>query len=193
MNDQTATEPTEFDKSIQGKTVLLIGSGQDLDGRRMKNLIDDPNSKFDLVARLNKHYGTDQDTGTRTDIIITRWSQWLTPLQGFFTESDINNAKKIIILNQFLGYSQSEGEALKLETGLNKTSAGIQALHYFINRGAKRIYIIGFGYYSDGINRGKTYCKNSFNYPAGMRDTNKNYDWVRQKNWINNQRSIIKL
>jgi len=76
-NDQTAPiEQNDFEKSIKDKTVLIIGSGADIDGRRLKYLIDNTN-RFDIVARVNKHYGNELDTGTRTDVIFTRWNQWI--------------------------------------------------------------------------------------------------------------------
>lgn len=41
---------------LRGKNILIIGSGADIAGRRMGKDID--NGKWDIVIRLNKHYGT---------------------------------------------------------------------------------------------------------------------------------------
>lgn len=40
---------------IRGKNILIIGSGADIAGRRMGRDIDA--GKWDIVIRLNKHYG----------------------------------------------------------------------------------------------------------------------------------------
>lgn len=54
---------------------------------------------YDLVIRVNKHYGKVEDVGTRTDLIFTRWYQWIAKGQTFFREDDLRQAKKVIILN----------------------------------------------------------------------------------------------
>lgn len=135
-NDQTAPiEQSDFEKSIKGKTVLIIGSGADIDGRRLKNLIDNTN-RFDIVARVNKHYGNELDTGKRTDVIFTRWQQWVKKGMNFFSDEEIENAKQIIILNQHIGFSETEQAILCNEVGRERVSAGIQAISYFLNREA---------------------------------------------------------
>ena len=40
---------------LHGKNILIIGSGADIAGRRMGRYIDA--GKWDIVIRLNKHYG----------------------------------------------------------------------------------------------------------------------------------------
>lgn len=67
-NDQTSY-PTKGE--LAGKNILVIGSGSDLDGRKMKELID--GDTYDVIARVNKYYGSPDDVGTRTDYIFTRW------------------------------------------------------------------------------------------------------------------------
>lgn len=51
-NDQTARK---YNGEYRGKTVLIVASGSDLDGRGMGERID--SGEWDVVARINKHYG----------------------------------------------------------------------------------------------------------------------------------------
>lgn len=188
MNDQTANlYPDEIENNIKGKRVLIIGSGSDLDGRRLEKKID--SDYYDYIIRINKHYGLREDSGTRTDIIFTRWVQWINKGINFFTDEDIQNSKKIIIINQNVGVSLSEIEQGKLEIGHDKVSAGVIACLWCINRGVKEIDIIGFGHYQDGWHI-KSYCQNSFNYNPRMKDNNPLYDWDKEKRWLMNQPEI---
>lgn len=192
-NDQTAPiEQSDFEKSIKGKTVLIIGSGADIDGRRLANLIDNTN-RFDIVARVNKHYGNELDTGKRTDVIVTRWNQWVKKGMNFFSDEMIDNAKQIIILNQHIGFSETENQIICNEVGHERVSAGIQAISYFLNREAKEIYLLGYGMTKNGFMKEKKYCKNSFNYKDGLKDTNDFYNWNKEKNWMKHQSKIIFL
>ena len=191
-NDQTAScEFDEVELELKDKTVLIIGSGQDIDGRRMKNIID--GNHFDIVARVNKMYGNEQDIGTRTDFIFTRWQQWIKKGMNFFTDETLKQAKKIIVLNQHVGYSESEKNELLFEVGHPAVSAGIQTIHYFLNRDVKKVCLIGFGHFQDGFKNEKKYCKNSHNYPNGMIDKNPHYDWSKEQHWMKNQSKIVFL
>ena len=189
-NDQTAPiEQSDFEKSIKGKTVLIIGSGADIDGRRLAKQIDNTN-RFDIVARVNKHYGVEKDTGKRTDVIVTRWLQWVKGGSNFFHEDELKNAKATIILNQNCGFSETEQAILCSELQVEKVSAGIQAVSYFLNRGARVIYLLGFGMTKEGFMNEKKYCKHSINYKDGMKDTNQFYDWNKEKIWLKQQSKI---
>lgn len=182
QNDQTAPIlPDEVEQSIKGKRILIIGSGADNDGRRMQEQID--SDYYHYVIRVNKHYGQAEDTGTRTDIIFTRWVQWVSNGSKFFTEDEIKNAKKIVVINQQVGIAQAEIEQGKIEVGHKSISAGIYAALWCINRGASQIDLIGYGKYSDGF-RGKKYCQNSYNYPDRMTDNNPNYNWEKEQAWM---------
>lgn len=188
QNDQTApVEQSELEKSLKGKRILIIGSGLDIDGRRLKKKIE--SDFFDFVARVNKHYGREIDSGTRTDFIFTRWLQWSKKEFSFFSENELNEAKAIIILNQHIGYSETELSILLNELKHNKVSAGLQAIHYFLNRGVKEVWLLGFGKYSDGFKE-KRYCSNSFNFKKGHFDNNPAYDWNKEKEWLKNQSKI---
>lgn len=191
-NDQTAScEFDEVELELKDKTVLIIGSGQDIDGRRMKNIID--GNRFDIVARVNKMYGNEQDIGTRTDFIFTRWQQWVKKGMNFFTDEVLTKAKKTIILNQHVGYSESEKNELLVEVGHENVSAGVQSIHYFLNRDVRKIYLIGFGHFQDGFRNVKKYCQNAHNYPNGMTDTNQHYNWKKEQHWMKNQSKIVFL
>lgn len=189
-NDQTAPiEQSDFEKSIKGKTVLIIGSGADIDGRRLKNQIDNTN-RFDIVARVNKHYGVELDTGKRTDVIVTRWLQWVKDGSNFFDADELKNAKATIILNQNVGFSETEQAILCSELQVEKVSAGLQAVSYFLNRGASVVYVLGFGMTKEGFMNAKKYCKHSINYKDGMKDTNQYYNWNKEKTWLKHQSKI---
>lgn len=182
--DQTSSDiyPVE----IKDKRVLIIGSGIDLNGRRLAAEID--SDKWDVVIRLNKAYGLPQDVGTRIDIIFTRWLQWTSPTQGFFTAEELNRAKQIIVSNQSYGFSQTEMMMLCEEIGHQHVSCGVQAIAYCLNRSAKSIDLIGYGVWPDGTRtQQKRYCANAKCFPNGMYDTNDIYDWEKERSWIENQ------
>lgn len=65
---------------IQGKDILIIGSGVDIVGRRLARFVD---TWPGVVVRCNKAYGDPLDIGRRTDLYFTRWESWvgtITPL-----------------------------------------------------------------------------------------------------------------
>ena len=192
QNDQTAPLlPDEIEQSIKGKRILIIGSGADNDGRRMQEQID--SDYYHYIIRVNKHYGKPEDTGSRTDIIFTRWLQWVSNGQKFFTDEDLAQAKKVVIINQHLGISQAEIEQGKIEVCHDKVSAGIYAALWCINRGASQIDLIGYGKFSDGFREHKKYCQNSHNYPDRMIDTNPLYNWQKEQRWLLAQPEITLL
>lgn len=86
-NDQTARK---YNGEYRGKTVLIVASGSDLDGRGMGERID--SGEWDVVARINKHYGWTEDVGNRTDVILTRWYSWLDNHE-WFSEEEQRNAQ----------------------------------------------------------------------------------------------------
>lgn len=43
---------------------------------------------------------------------------------------------------------------------------------------------MGFGYREGQFLEDKVYCKNSKNYPAGMKDENPLYDWKAERQWL---------
>lgn len=196
MADQTSYPTTG---ELRGKTVLIIGSGSDLDGRKMGNIID--SEKYDIIARVNKHYGSPEDVGNRTDYIFTRWQQWLANSE-WFTAEELSNAKEIIVLNQhtalkkFDSYCQTEYQWLCHKVGHEHVSAGAQVVDYFLNRGVKQIDIIGFGSVNGKFLKDKVYTQRSKGTTPGHNttkegvDQNPLYDWDAERLWEINQHSV---
>lgn len=196
MHDQTSY-PTNGE--LRDKTVLIIGSGSDLDGRKMASVID--SAKYDIVARVNKFYGNKEDVGTRTDYIFTRWQQWLANRE-WFTPEQLEQAKEIVVLNQhtalkkFDSYCQTEYQWLCHKVGHEHVSAGAQVVDYFLNRGVKQIDIIGFGCIDGKFNPDKVYTQGSkgttpeHNTTKEGKDENPNYDWHAEREWEINQANV---
>lgn len=138
-NDQTARV---YDGRYRGKTMLIVGSGRDLDGRGLGELID--SDTYDVVVRVNKHYGDPKDVGNRTDVIITRWNGWLDN-EDWFGREEQEQAKEIVVLNQHIGVSATEYEWVCRQVGHGAISAGCQAVAWGLLRGVARIDAIGFG------------------------------------------------
>lgn len=70
------------------------------------------------------------------------------------------------------------------ELNLEHVSAGVQAVHWLLNRGCKCIDLIGFGYKEGKFMEEKIYAKNSKNYAPGMVDTNPMYNWNAERQWL---------
>lgn len=196
VNDQTSY-PTNGE--LRGKTVLIIGSGNDLDDRKMGQIID--GDTYDIIARVNKHYGSPEDVGNRTDYIFTRWQQWLANSE-WFTPEELEQAKEIVVLNQhtalkkFDSYSRTEYEWLCHKVGHEAVSAGAQVVDYFLNRGVKHVDIIGFGCKNGKFKRDKVYTKRSegtmptHNTTAEGVDQNPLYNWHLERQWEVNQAKV---
>lgn len=78
--------------------------------------------EWDVVARINKHYGSREDVGNRTDVILTRWNGWLDNHE-WFSEEEQQHAS-IVILNQHVGMSETEYRWLCSVVGCDSVSAG---------------------------------------------------------------------
>lgn len=180
---------------LNGKHVLVIGSGRDLDGRKLGNAID--SGKWDTVVRVNKLYGGPEDVGTRTDIIVTRWTSWLKDHKDWFSDDVQRDAKGIIVLNEFKGYTKDEYRALCDSLDHCMASGGIQAVSYCLNRGAK-VDVIGFGF-KDGKHGGKVYTQaNTAHIPKHLvdnsgKDLNNSYDWDKEDAWLANHPDVTLL
>jgi hypothetical protein len=181
--DQTANLCLDaLELSLYKSKVLLIGSGQDLDGRAMADVIH--SDYYDYVCKLNKSYGAVEDVGTRCDILFTRWSSWISAGSNFIEPGILYNTRKVVILNQNVNYSRTERTMISKELQLEHVSAGPQAVQWLLNRGCKHIDLIGFGYKNGEFMTDKVYAKNSKNYPDGMKDTNTMYNWQRERQWL---------
>lgn len=182
--DQTANIAfDDLEKSLYRSKVLVIGSGQDINGRGLGQEIDYSN-RWDYIMRINKTYGDPVDSGRRTDIFVTRWSSWVNEGNMFIEPQVLDKCKKVIILNQHVNYSQSERLLISKELGLEHVSAGPQAVAWLLNRGCKHIDLIGFGYKDGEFMSDKIYCNNSKNYESGMKDENSMYNWKTERQWL---------
>lgn len=185
-NDQTARID---DGRYKGKSMLIIGSGKDLDGRKMGNIID--GDKYDYVVRVNKHYGSKEDVGSRTDVIILRWYAWLD--YEWWHEEDKAQAQETIILNQHVGYSETEYRWLCERVGHGAVSAGVQAIDWALHRGVASIDVIGYGRVNGERAAVKQYTTGSTNTtPAGAekQDNNPHYDWGKEDDWMDLQSRV---
>ena len=162
---------------------LLIGSGIDLNGRRMAARID--SGHHGRVVRINKPYGHPLDTGTRCDLLVTRFPDWPTRFFGAALPATLPT----LCLNTHTGtnlpadwppFTQEEHRAACAELGHPHASAGMLAAFYLLNRGQRHIAVIGFGYHPH------TGWAPDKRYPDGTVDTNPAYNWPRERAWLQN-------
>lgn len=158
---------------LNGKTVLLIGSGNDLDGRAMGERIDA--GEYDVVARVNKPYGSPADVGTRTDIIFVRRVEWV----NYFWQRQqrmTERPARVVAFHDGVqcprGYDAAVREDLQLPAA--KASSGLCAVRWLLERGAK-VTIIGFGYKGGVWPAAKVYAQ------TGAVDENPNFDWAAEQ------------
>lgn len=189
--DQTSRVYPEFTELLSGKNVLVIGSGADNDGRKLGKDID--LGKWDVVIRCNKLYGAREDTGTRTDVLFTRWNSWLDN-EEFMPREVIANVKVAVIANQHIGVSQTEYGWLCAQVGKDQVSCGPQAVHWALTHGAARVDLIGFGRKNGVFMRDKVYSKadkDSNRVPNHdidfLTDKNPIYDWHLERMWLMRQ------
>lgn len=169
---------------VKNKRVLLIGSGWDIAGRRMGKEID-YGKRWDIVARVNRVYGDPQDVGSRTDIFFTRWRSWL----GNITP-DLPDPEYIFI-NEEIGITRNEYNAIRNEVGTEHVSAGTIACAWLLNRGAI-VDAVGFGYdkFTDSFypkayaKRYKEHKKVTESGGTLVNDKNEAYDFKRENLWI---------
>ncbi len=146
-------------------------------GRQLGERIDA--GAFGLVVRVNKPYGAPVDVGLCTDVLVTRWSSWV---GRYFPELP---ACTCVVINEHMGISPVEIAAAAAEIGWPKISAGLLACQWALNRGARRVYAIGFGY-----RRGQGFSAQK-RYPDGTVDSNANYDWPRENRWLENNVTLL--
>lgn len=157
---------------------IIIGSGADLVGRRLGKKID--SGHFDRVIRVNKPYGDPVDVGARMDVLVTRYASWI---QKYFPGPTIGCPK--IIINEHVGISESEHLAAASEIGWKHVSAGTLACMWALNRGARQVFALGFGFHPD---RGWPTAKS---YPDGTPDNNPHYNWPRENRWLENNVTLL--
>lgn len=189
--DQTSRVYPELRDLIHGKNVLIIGSGADLDGRKLGKEID--LGKWDVVIRCNKLYGSREDTGTRTDVLFTRWNSWLDN-KAFIPDEVMAGVKFTVIANQHIGVSRTEYGWLCSQVGKDQVSCGPQAVHWALAHGAARVDLIGFGRKQGVFTKDKVYPeadKETGRIPNhhqhGLVDRNPMYDWHMERMWLMRQ------
>lgn len=160
------------------KKCIVIGSGADVVGRGLGSCIDA--GDFGLVLRVNKPYGVPEDVGSRIDVLVTRWQSWI---QKYFPGPTLGCQR--VVLNEHLGISAEEMRAAAQEIGHPHVSAGLLACMWALNRGARQVYAIGFGY-----RRGQGWPEGKV-YPDGTVDRNERYDWPRENRWLENNVTLL--
>lgn len=136
---------------VQGKRVLVIGSGRDLDGRGMGAAVD--RGDWDIVIRANKVYGDPQDCGSRTDVFVIRRTYYLDSNPEFLPERARRHLKAIIGIEDHKGYTSEDFHRLLSRLG-SLPSTGMCALVWALDHGAASVDVIGFGW-RDGAFAGK--------------------------------------
>lgn len=168
---------------LEGKKVLLIGSGKDLNGRCMRHIIDNSDT-YDYVVRCNKYYGDPDDVGTRTDIAVIRWENWA---HEFFKDGP-GYPKSWITINDGKGIPLALLAELEKSVGHPNVSCGIIAAEWLVRCGAT-VSVIGMGRSADG-----KWPENSVKtYPDGTVDNNPHYDWAKENAWWDANESVIML
>ena len=157
---------------------IIIGGGADLTGRGMGEQIDA--GLFGEVVRVNKPYGAPEDVGRRLDVLVTRWPEWV-PV--YFPGSLV--VQRRVVLNVFDGFTAEEYEAARREVGWQNVSAGLLACCWALNRGARQVFAIGFGY-----RRGQGWPGQKM-YPDGTLDPNPNYNWPAENRWLENNVTLL--
>ena len=155
-----------------GKRVLLVGSGCDVNGRRMGAAVDAVGGRWDVVVRLNRHYGAVCDVGGRTDVIFTRWRKWL----QWWGKAELAAVSDVVVVNEYRGISAEEMALNCAEVGHDAVSIGVHAAGYLLRRGAV-VEGIGLGWLQGAFARQKR-------YPDGRLDGNVRYDWAAENEWM---------
>lgn len=172
---------------FRGVRVLVIGSGLDLNGRRLADAIDF-SARWDVVARLNKYYGDPRDVGRRCELGFIRWRGWQTKQGGAVMREgqdwwpyDVRcGVRRWVVLNEFAGISPGEHDMTAAEAGVEKPSCGLLAVAWLLNRGARAVDVIGFGMGATGWLARKAYTN-------GVVDGNPHYDWEKEHRWMERQ------
>jgi len=177
----TATDPAadpaaafllSLRREFSGRPVLLVGSGADLDGRKLGEAIDAGN--YGLVARVNRPYGAAADAGSRADIVFVRRRIWL---NWHFRRSALAPGARIVAFCEGAGCPPGfEGE-VAARLGLPRCSTGLLAAQWLLDAGAE-VAAIGFGYRDGAFAESKRYAV------TGEEDANAAYDWAAENDWL---------
>lgn len=166
---------------LKGKKVLLIGSGDDLNGRALNERISSPDCEWDAIARINKHYGAVEDVGKRMDICFVakrEYAGW------YFHSATPHGDMMIVAFKDGCCCDRFYREEVAKELGMGvRVSSGLAAVHWLLAHGAT-VEIIGFGKPDELA--AKT-------YPDGTADPNAQYDWTAEYLWIKAQPGVTFL
>lgn len=163
--------------------VLLIGSGADLNGRRLGSQIDA--GHFGLIARCNYLYGDPLDIGHRTDFLFTRRSGWLSQIPPGIRYA----LRECIIINEGKGVHGDELAITAQEAGVERASCGLIAAAWLLRRGY-RVSAIGFGFSGGKFAAEKKYPSSAYSvgkqaeHLKGRTDINPNYNWPAENKWL---------
>lgn len=139
------------------KPCIIIGSGSDLNGRKLGAAIDA--GEFGEVVRVNKFYGELADVGVRTDWVFTL-------AREFFLTSCVRRFGHPLKVGRMVETRVSRRNmaprlfraALIDWLDLKSPSAGIEAVFGMVGRGYLPT-LIGYGFKGGAVvNRVKTYC-----------------------------------
>jgi len=157
---------------LSGRPVLLIGSGADLDGRKLGAAIDAGN--YGAVARVNRPYGAAADAGSRADIVFVRRRLWL---NWHFRRSALAPGARIIAFREGVGCPPGYESEVAARLGLPRCSTGLLAAQWLLDAGAK-VSAIGFGCKDGVFAESKRYAV------TGAADANAAYDWATENAWL---------
>lgn len=157
---------------MKNKNVLVIGSGNDLTGRRLGKVID-AGRRWPVIVRCNKPYGAPADVGRRLDVLFIRFRGWQMRFWG-----EIPPPPALVAPNEYYNITHAEYEAIRAEIGCSHVSIGILAAAWCLNRGARTVSVIGFGCHG-GIRDADRKV-----YASGPVDKNMHYNWSREYEWL---------
>lgn len=160
--------------NFKNKKVLVIGSGNDIVGKKLGKKIDA--GEWDFIVRCNHYYGDPEDVGTRTDIFITRFK-----LSGENCLKEFPRSPKYLIsINDYNGYPQHLVQDTIKQVGHYKVSCGALTVNWLLNQQAK-LYLMGFGKLTDG-----SWIEQK-TYPDGKIDHNPFLNWRKEHIWLDRQ------
>lgn len=163
---------------LTGKDVLIIGSGQDLNGRALGRKID-AGMMGDIIIRVNKPYGDPKDVGSKTDIAFFRKEAF----QYYYFPAYVHKLTETFITEE-RDMSLNEHMEVAKEIGVNKPSCGALAVWWVKQMNPKSITVIGFGWKDGHWPKKKT-------YPDGTKDDNPEYEWDKENEWVERNANLI--
>lgn len=121
---------------MEAKRVIVIGSGIDLNGRKLGEAID--RGEFGKVVRVNKFYGDPIDVGTVTDVLFSFNTKFWRPECGKFKHF-IN----VVMLDRG-AFRYDVVRKYGIAKG-KRASTGLCAVDYYVRNGYD-VTVIGYGF-----------------------------------------------